>query len=213
MHRLVAPGTILLCLAPSGGMMHISQRNCYQILPGAFRARARPSAAACRSGAGAAQRLTKLAGQFQRTVAWAPGPGRSPVGFRPFPPEERAPPGAAQAASPERRFKMGKDHDCKSSQNWKVYNPSVKNQRFLCGALATGKRPILIRFGLHPPFPQGSLGRSAGLLQSPLAQGKVHMVLIPEGNALGLQQRPLLRPAGDQPSGMIYYPVAGIVPV
>ena len=36
------------------------------------------------------------------------GPGRSPVGFRPFPPEERAPPGAAQAASPERRLKTGK---------------------------------------------------------------------------------------------------------
>ncbi len=57
----------------------------------------------------------------------------------------------------ECRFKTGKALDCKPSQNGQAYNPSVKNQRFLCGALATGKRPILIRSGLHPPFPQGSL--------------------------------------------------------
>ena len=45
---------------------------------------------------------------ISRTAAGTPGPGRSPVGFRPFPPVERAPPEAQKSAAAERLLLSGK---------------------------------------------------------------------------------------------------------
>ena len=74
-----------------------------------------PDPARCISGVCAAKRCGNLtqaesdaaakgsAGRLSRTAAWAPGPGRSPAGFRPFPPVERAPPEAERAEATEHR--------------------------------------------------------------------------------------------------------------
>ena len=110
-----------------------------------------PSSARCISGVCAAKRCRTrkrmqcgaagkgFAGCLSRTAAGALGPGRSPVGFRPFPPVERAPPEAERAGAAERRDRSESAPGCASTQMGQCTTHRLKNKFF--GRLCCPGRP------------------------------------------------------------------------